>query len=148
MLVGVVAVTERDARGRAFGPRALAVLESVLVGGYLVAVVMYAWAYADAGGDLGRLLGGYFDPKEYVPGGMQLFNPLAYLYTAATLSVLIGWLYGIGLLVAAVPLLVLRRGRVPARTWWWLFVATVAVAALVVTTFTPFGGHLGTWIAD
>jgi hypothetical protein len=144
----VVAVTERETRARAFGPRAVAVLESVLVGGYLVAMVMYAWAYADADGDLGRLLGGYFDPKDYVPGGMHLVNPLAYLYTTAFLSALIGWLYGIGLLIAAVPLLVLRRGRVPGRTWWWLFLATVAVAAVVVTTFTPFGEHVGRWMAD
>jgi uncharacterized membrane protein YhaH (DUF805 family) len=144
----MVTVTERAARGRTFGPRAVAVLESILVGGYLVAMAMFAWAYADADGDTARLLGGYFDPKDYVPGGMHLVNPLAYVFTVATLSVLIGWLYGIGLLLAAVPLLVLRRGRVPGRTWWWLLVATVAVAALVAMTFTPFGADLGRWIAD
>jgi hypothetical protein len=144
----VVTITETYSRGGAFAFRAVATLETVLAAGYLGAVAMYARAYADANGDMGRLLGGWFDPKDYVPGGAHMANPLAYPFLVFTLSSLIGWLYGIGLLIAAVPMLALWRDRVSGRTWWWLFVATAAVAALVVTTFTPLGGHVGRWMAD
>src|SRR5262245_12492398 len=110
-------MTRPYAKGLAAWLRALAVAGTVLAGGYAVALALYARAYADSHGDMSRLLGGEFDPKDYVPGGMHAANPLMYGYLVVALSALLGWVYGAPFVVAAVPLLALARGRVAPRVW-------------------------------
>jgi hypothetical protein len=83
---------------------------------------------------------------------MHWWNPMTYLYLVVSLSVLLGWLYAAVTVVVSVPLLALHRLR-PSSTasrklWWTLLAATIGAVAVIVVTFTPFGGMVGQWMVD
>ena len=84
-LYDMVTAVEPYSRRLVVGLRALATAELAIGLGYVAAVVMYAATYADTGGNPAG-----HDPKDLVPGGMQLWNPLSYLYAVVAISVLVG----------------------------------------------------------
>jgi hypothetical protein len=147
-LHAMVTAVEPYSRRLVAGLRVLATAQLVIAGGYLAAVAMFGYSYLDADGDMAALLGGLHDPKDLVPGGMHLWNPLSYLYAVVAISVLVGWLLSAGLLLLSVPFLADSRMRVSRALWWSLFVGAIGVAVLLAVTFTPFGAGLGRWIAD
>ncbi len=126
--------------------RVLTVLQTLLWGIYLWALVLLLLAAADYGG-LGfwpfASGGDMRDPKDVLPlgdGAGQI------LHLPVLLTVLFGLMPGALLLLAAIPLLIAQAKS--GRMHRMLLVSTVMMGAVVAVQMTPFGALVRQWMLD
>ena len=125
--------------------RALTVLQTLLWGMYLWALVLLLLAAADYGSlDFWPFGSGDMrDPKNVLPlgdGAGQI------LHLPVFFTVLFGLFPGVLLLLASITLLVAQAKS--GRMHRMLLVSTVMMGAVVAVQITPFGALMRTWMLD
>jgi hypothetical protein len=121
-------------------------------GAWCAVLVLYLSRLHASGGDRLGMVQGAYDPKELVPFGYDLWNPLMWGFAVVAVLFGLGFLASPALLSVSVPLLVTgRRFTVRAGgrlVWWCLLVAALTAVALPVAMFTPIGQDVAVWWAD
>jgi hypothetical protein len=131
--------------GRPWVRTRLAVLQLGLATLYAAVLLLYVTGRIRLGLGHHEFTHGMHDPKDLVPFGNHMVNPLSWLYLLPQLYVMLhGWVLG-GVLAAGSLVHALGadgRGR------WLAAGAAMASLAVLAVALTGFGSDLRTWILD
>lgn len=123
----------------------LAVAQLGLGGLYAVVLVMYAASRIRLGLGHHELTHGMHDPKDLVPSGFSLLNPITWLFMTSQLYVMLhGWVLGV--LLAGGSLVHALTGN--GHRWRLSTTATAVSVVVLAIALSSFGRDMVVWVRD